>query len=276
MRTKTSAAVAVLLVLGLATPGAADVAAFRNGRLSIQIEALGTQYLLNAPASGTTSGAVHVVRGATTLTSFTLPGGSFSVTGVTVPVTNPLLAPITGLMGTFTNATGTFSQGPGGFGGTMGLRSPANTANPGIVAVCVVWPCADEFQAPVPVGLTVVGVGGEETIEDLITFTIGGAPWTMGTATVPVEGGQEVESGSLTVLGDGYLRVRLVTPIAIEIDTTGLPTEIPSLVAGFGLLSLEIAPVPEPGVGAAGIAGFGTLSFLARQRRRARRELDAA
>ncbi|HSJ97312.1 MAG TPA: MYXO-CTERM sorting domain-containing protein, partial [Myxococcota bacterium] len=92
-----------------------------------------------------------------------------------------------------------------------------------------------------------------------------GAPWTSGSASVPVEGGQEVETGSIDLLGDGYLRVRLVTPIAIEIHEP--PESIPSLIAAFGLLRFEIAPVPEPGGASGGLAGVGALSWLARRRR---------
>jgi hypothetical protein len=169
-------------------------------------------------------------------------------------------------VGTFENVGAAFwSQGGGEFGGTMGLRFPAAPSLPGVVDVCVFLACDAEFQPFVPVDLDVVGIGGEQTVQDLIDYTIAGAPWTSGTASVPVEGGEEVETGSIELLGDGYIRVRLVTPIAIEIHEP--PESIPSLIAAFGLLRLEIAPVPEPGGAAGGLAGAGALSCLARRRR---------
>lgn len=253
-------------LVGLAAPSAADVLPFRGGRLTIRIEALGDQYLLCAPAGGEVGGVVNAERTATTLTSFTLPAGSFSVTGVTVPVTNPALQPITGLIGSFVNSAGSFGPQGGGFlGGPMGLRFPPETAEPGLVEICILFAC-DEALQYIPVELGVVGIGGEETFEDLITFSITGGPWTTGTATVPVDGGQESETGSVTLLGDGYLDVRLVTPIAIEIDNSSLPG-IPAQIAAFGLLDLEIAPVPEPGAATAALAASAALAALARRRR---------
>jgi hypothetical protein len=268
MRATVSAAKLLLvglLLVGLAGPSAAVVVPFREGRLTIRIEALGEQYSLQAPAVGRTLGTVNVNRTATTLESFALPAGSFSVSGVTVPVTDPELQPITGLIGSFENEAGGFSSPGGTLGGTMGLRMPGDPEEPGIVEVCLLFSCEELILVEVP--LSVLGEGGQETVETLgFSFTLTGAPWTIGTVSVPVDGGEETESGSLSVLGDGFLRVRLVTPIAIGVDADA-PTGIPSQIAAFGLLDLEIAPAPEPDAAAAGIASAATLAALARRRR---------
>ncbi|MEB2345893.1 MAG: hypothetical protein OZ948_14275 [Deltaproteobacteria bacterium] len=255
----------VALAAGLAEPVAAVVVPFRAGRLTIRIDALGTSYSLIAPAQGTATGTVDVNRTATTLGSFTLQGGLLSAAGVTVPVTDPALQPITGLVGSFENEAGLFTSQSGTLGGTMGLRLPGSPAEPGIVGVCVIFACDESIPLEIP--LSVVGVGGEEEVPVLhLTFTLAGAPWTIGTASVPVEGGEVSESGSLAVLGSGWMRVRLVTPIAIGVDPAP-PGGIPAQIAAFGLLDLEIA-APEPGTAAAGATSLGTLSVLARRRRR--------
>lgn len=264
MRSAIAAGVAGLVLLALAAPSEAVVVPFRNGRLTLQVELNGSFYQLQAPAGAPATGTVNVNRTATTLSSFSIPAGALSVTGTTLDIDG--LFPVTGVIGTFANKAGSFSAtGGGGFGGSMGLSLPGSAAA-GLLAICVFEPCDSEFQEPVNVTLGVVGVGGTEVFDDILTFELTGGLWTIGTATVPVEGGQEIETGLLSVLNDGYMRVRLVTPVAIGIEDP--PPAIPSQIAAFGLLDLEIAPAPEPGAAAAGLAGIGGLSILVRRRRR--------
>lgn len=262
--------IGVALVVGLAAPAAAVVVPFRAGRLTIRVDLLGAQYSMWAPASGPATGTVNVNRTATTLGSFTLPAGSFSVLGATVPVADPRLQPITGLTGSFENEEGVFSSQGGTLGGTMGLSFPGYPAESAVLEVCLLHPC--EYFPPflLLIPLSVVGTGGQETgAFDEYSLTITGAPWTIGSASVPIQGGQATESGSLTVLPDGWMRVRLVTPIAIDWDGPDVPpTGIPAQIAGFGLLDLEIAPVPEPTAAGAGLASLTALSALAHRRRR--------
>lgn len=263
--------VCVALVGGLAAPASAAVVSFRAGRLAIRVDLLGAQYSMWAPQIGLETGTVDVDRTATTLSSFTLPAGSFSVLGAMVPVADPGLQPITGLIGSFANEEGVFSRQSGTLGGEMGLSFPGYPTESAILEVCLLFPCSDVFVLMIP--LAVVGTGGQETGESAgYSLTLTGAPWTIGSASVPIQGGQATESGSLTVLADGWMRVRLVTPIAIDWDgPDDPPTAIPAQVAAFGLLDLEIAPVPEPAAGGAGLASLAslaTLSALARRRRR--------
>jgi hypothetical protein len=276
MRTRTSAGIASLLFLfvlflfGLAAPSAADLVPFRNGRLTLRIEALETVSLLEAPAGAPATGTVDLTRTATTLSSLAIVAGALSVEGASVALSDPALDPIVELTGSFANEAATFSGSGSAFGGSMGLRHPANPAEPGVVGFCLFFPCDDPNQPDLEIPLGVVGIGGQDVVDDGVVVTITGAPWTIGSAVVPLEGGAEsVQSGSLTLLGDGYLRVRLVTPVSIEIDAPGFP-DIPSRLAAFGLLDLEVAPVPEPGPLAAGLAALGALAGVGATRGRSR------
>ena len=242
---------------------AARAAPFRAGRLRIELVALGEGYELTTE-SGIT-GTVAVQRSGNSITRLTLPTGAFSVVGDTTGV-EPDLSPVTGLIGSFANDAGVFTLQSGALRGSMGLHFPGFPSDPALLTICIqAAPCGG---LEVDVALDVVGVGGSDSFDvlSLLQVTMTGGTWTTGTVQVPVEGGTESRSGMIASLAGGWTRVRLVSPIEIELEQgPGSPTPPPtSQVAGFAILQLE---VPEPGATAAGAAALVALASLARRSR---------
>jgi len=150
---------------------------------------------------------------------------------------------------------------------------------PGGVRICLLAPCTTpSFTLPLTSGGLGAGVGGILTIQQATRrFSVFGAPWTVGTASVQV---QELTSAqqnlttttvvrqgfafgpsslpSSTVATNGILR--LVTPIAIRSDifTPNATT------AAFGTLTIRFVPEPSGFVlplatGVLALAGLGRL-----------------
>ncbi len=245
-----AALVASSLVLGATSPARAAELAF-TGSLAFQI---GSFESIAVPGSG-----VATVNGDGTgglLTQLSLPSGVFGVSGLSVPLG---LSPLSGVQVTAEAGTGSFSRVEGGLGGSLPIL--------GVARICLFAACGDDPPLTASLPLSVIGVGGTETVSvgGLLDLTISGSPWTTGAATV----GSAVMTGfargpllgiSSTAMPGGV--VRLVTPILIS---TGIPAS--PLVPAFGVLTVQF--VPEPGLLLMLGSGILTLVAIGRSRRRA-------
>lgn len=188
------------------------------------------------------------------LTQLSLPSGVFAVSGLSVPLNLP---PISGVAVTAEAGAGAFATDGGTLGGPMPIL--------GVARVCLFLACGDNPPVSLSLPLSVVGVGGSESVSFLVDLTISGSPWTTGMAVV----GSNAMSGfargplsgvSSTAMPGGL--VRLVTPILI---TTGLDAF--PLVPAFGILTVQF--VPEPGTLVLLSSGIVALVAFGRSQRRA-------
>ncbi len=253
MRSLHALLVAALPLFGLAAPAAAVPIAF-NGTLEV---VLGTFQPITVVAAGT----ANVTFSGGDITAIGLAGGTFA-TSVTIPVTDVAATPITQLsFRNLQNGPATFSTIPGGTinnnfvnnlsgtgSGTMALKGVANFGFfPGPL-----------FNLSVPFtsgGVNGVGLGGAIIMAQGggAGFSVRGAPWTTGTASI----------GTATVMGFvAGNTVQLVSPTFISATIGTLPGN-----PTFAVLTLTFAP--EPGtllLVALGVAGLALLGRRATHR----------
>ena len=241
MRTAPSLLVAVSVLLGLVAPSEAARLPIRNASLTILISDLAEFEIPRRP--GPSVLIVNGKRTETELLQLALPQRLFTLSTIATPVD---LDDVAGLgLSTVWNDVGDFSDASGGFGGTMAIR--------GFAWVCLLTACEFDFfpDPAISLPLDVVGVGGSQSKSlGALDVTWVGAPWTTGTASV----GSATETGSIAPApgGDGFLAVRLVTPVRFETNL-GAPYD---LIPAFGILAFE---VPEPGALALGLTAVATL-----------------
>jgi hypothetical protein len=231
-----------------------------TGRLTTVI---GTLPPLQATGSGTAT-----ISG-TSLTSLSLPGGSFPLTLLSLPVTDPAAAPVIGILAkNVNNGAGSFSGGPPS-NGKMALK--------GRTIVCLLGSgvgCSSTHSANLTVPFTLngtrgVGLGGAPIIvppKAGIRVTVNGHPWTAGTAAVNTGMGNVTvmgflhgpASGGAATAGQASGVVELVTPTLISTNI-GASATIPA----FAVLNIHFTAVPEPGTllllssGVVGLVVFG-------------------
>ena len=253
MRIVSSLLVAASAIVGLAVPSDAAPLPIRNASLSVRISDLAEFEIPRRP--GPSLLVVNGMRTETQLLQIALPQSLFTLSTIATPID---VDPVQGLgLSSVWNDTGSFTGAGGSLAGPMAIR--------GFAWVCLLNPC-DFGSVPDPaisLPLDVVGAGGSVS-EDLgfLQVTLLGAPWTTG----PVEVGSDMETGSIGAApgDDGFLAVRLVTPIRLETNL-----EPPNdLIPAFGILTFE---VPEPGTLALGLAAVGTLTAVGVSRVRHRR-----
>lgn len=253
-----SFAVAAFACFALVTTSDAAQLPIRNASLSVRISDLAELEIPQSPGSPVLS--VSGSRTETELLSLTLPADLFTVLGVSATITDPLISSlVAGVeMTDVRNDRGVFGPvGGGSIGGPMAIR--------GVFRICLFTICNDPGSSFVTLdsrATPVIGQTGTVAVDPggLLDLTVRGAPWTSGTAQV----GSDGETGSIGPApgDDGFLAVRLVTPIRIETDLTA-PFD---LIPAFGIASLE---VPEPAGLVLGLAAFGALTALGVSRRRA-------
>ncbi len=244
-----AALVASLLVLGAAGQARAAALEF-TGSLAFQI---GTFESIAIPGSG-----VATVNGDGTgglLTQLSLPSGVFGVSGLSVPLG---LSPISGVQVTAEAGTGSFSRDEGVLGGSMPILGAAR--------ICLFTACDGDPPLTASLPLSVVGVGGTETVSvgGFVDLTISGSPWTTGVAMAGSDEMTGFARGPLTGISSTAMPggvVRLVTPILIS---TGLDAS--PLVPAFGILTVQF--VPEPGALLLLSSGILTLVAIGHSRRR--------
>lgn len=241
MRTAPSLLVVVSVLLGLVAPSEAARLPLRNASLSIRISDLAEFEI--PQRAGPPPLVVNGQRTETELLQVVLPKRLFTLSTIATPVD---IDPVAGLgLSTVSNDRGNFSDAGGGLGGTMAIR--------GFAWVCLLTACEFDFfpDPAISIPLDVVGVGGSASKTlGVLDVTWVGAPWTTGAVSV----GTAVESGSVGPApgGDGFLAVRLVTPIRFE---TNLDAPY-DLIPAFGILAFE---VPEPGTLVLGLTAVATL-----------------
>lgn len=240
--------VAWLLAPAIASPARAALFDF-EGTLLVDL-GLGTP----SATTGTGVATVNASGGLGHLSSLSLPGGVFAGSTVTTPTTPPTVASI---LITLSNRSGVFTGGStaGTLGGVMPL--------PGMARVCLFFTnCEPSLQLIVPFTQNQtrgVGIGGEQPITN-DGFTLFGAPWTLGTASVSTANGavltqQGFAHGPASMTGLSSAAnlsgvVQLVTPVSVI-------TPFDTLVTGFGIARVHFVPQPAPlillGSGVAGL-----------------------
>lgn len=244
------------MAAGALAAGAAGAATLPvAGQLEIRIEKPGGGFI--AIGVGGTGAALASGTGAQ-LTGLALPAGLFATTALSVPVTDPSAAPFRGQVLTVMNAAGSFAATGGHLGGVMPLI--------GVERLCLFAPCSTPPPANLFVPLRVVGAGGLATRPGAIGPTVAGAPWTTGTAMLPIGAGMthtlmgfaHGPASATSSAGQASGVVQLVTPIVID---TGLPSE-PTLA--YGVLTLHF--VPEPGAACLLLLGVTAMALHGRSR----------
>jgi hypothetical protein len=217
-------------------------------------------------ATGTGVAAVNGSGGGLRLSSVAIGAGVFVTNTTSTQTPPPTTFPFAKIVASFSNAAGAFAVTPlpGSLRGPMAL--------PGSIQLCTDIDCGFAFTVPFTQGgSNGVGIGGS-TITAMAgtgtTISLRGASWRSGSSTIMTATGTHTSVGfvhgpasltSSTALTGGVLQ--LVTPIAITANTPAEPVEIPV----FGSLQLRL--VPEPGAGAALLAGAVAIALLGRRNR---------
>ena len=205
-----------------------------------------------AVISGAGTAIANGSSGGSHVHSLALAGSTFATSGLLLPITDPAAFPIQGMLLTAQNGAGTFSDGGGTLGGVMPLAGAAR--------FCLFGPCSSPVaNASIP--LSVVGLGGAQTVGVVSPVTVIGAPWTTGTAAVGTLTAMGAAHGpasgtSSTFTPGGHLQ--LVTPIYIYSGFEVLPA--------FATLTIDF--VPEPATLLLLGGGVAALAFAGRARYR--------
>jgi hypothetical protein len=231
-------------------------------------------------ATGTGVAAVNGSGGGLRLSSVAIGAGVFVTNTTSTQTPPPTTFPFAKIVASFSNAAGAFAVTPlpGSLRGPMAL--------PGSIQLCTDIDCGFAFTVPFTQGgSNGVGIGGS-TITAMAgtgtTISLRGASWRSGSTTISLRGASW-RSGSSTIMtatgthtSVGFVHgpasltsstaltggvLQLVTPIAITANTPAEPVEIPI----FGSLQLRL--VPEPGAGAALLAGAVAIALLGRRNR---------
>jgi hypothetical protein len=214
-----------------------------------------------------TTGASVVVNGSAAgphVASLGLAAGEIATSSRIEPITDPAAFPIRGLQLTAANEAGLFAETTGGrLAGAMPLA--------GALRVCLFMPCSAAV-ANLSIPLAPVGGGGEAYATGAVSVTVMGAPWTTGTASVPLPIATYTAkgfahgplSGTTSTAEPGGV-LQLVTPVRIG---TSIPGD-GQFIAMFGVLTLTVVPEPEVGV----LLASGMLLIAAARRAAARRRI---
>jgi hypothetical protein len=265
--------VAGMMVVGLAGSVQAAVLGW-EGTLSIQIGDLPPNVGTGASiANVTTTGGNH-------LATLGIAGG-IGLSG-TVPVTDPDATPVKSIRGTLVLGSGTLLPISGGGPLALGILPVTGTAK-----ICIILiDCSFFLALPLTAGGTRgVGLGGDPvTVGGFdvggLAFSIQGAPWTLGVASVAdtlftpngSTAGTTVETRAGFAHGPASLTsstaavsgvVQLVTPIVVS---SSLGASQYTRIPGFGVLTLHFVPEPASAL----LVGLGVIALGVAGRRRRR------
>jgi hypothetical protein len=234
-----------LAALALAPASSAAVLPFES-RLELEL----TNLSITIAGSGVAT--VNGSGGGLHLDTLDLGAGGLGGGPITILVTDPGAAPIVGLQLTVTNDAGHFDRTSGALGGVMGI--------PGVLKNCLFeGPGCGNAVANLSVPLDVIGAGGSTFVEGPVSLTVGGAPWTTGTASIGTFTTRGFAHGpatgtSTTAQPGGS--IKLVTPIFIRTNI-GVGVTLES----WAKLTIEFVPEPTTlvliGAGIAGLAWRG-------------------
>lgn len=226
MKTRTASLLAIACLLGSTSVASAASLPF-TGTLTIQIAAL-APITINGAGTAT----VNASGGGVHLNLLSLAASAFETSMLVVDITNPTAFPLNGLQITGGNAAGTFM-------GSSGQIPLFGTAK-----VCLFAECGSAV-ANLSVPLGAIGNGGTGFATGIVKVSVFGAPWSLGTVSVPT--GMITAMGfrhgpasgtSSTAAPSGELQ--LVTPILISTSIGAFES-----VPGFAVMRLHF--VPEPG-----------------------------
>jgi hypothetical protein len=239
MQARLVAPLSLLALLAAASPARAATLPFTS-TLSIQVASLAS-WVVSGSGVATLNGS----SGAGHLTALALPSSPWATSGAIADYTDPSVFPIAGLKVTMHNGAGSFTSS----GGIMPLLGTAK--------ICLYGACDSTTNiSNLSIPLTLVGQGGITIVRGAVNLTIGGSPWTVGTAAV----------GTLTVMGGLAPLSNTAAPsgMVILVSPFFVATHIGafSLIPGVATLTLQF--VPEPGTLALLATGIGGLVLLGR------------
>jgi hypothetical protein len=247
MRKLSALAIGIVLLLGAEASRAALASA--TGQVELKILNL-------APVEIPSTGAAITLNGTGGfghLTKLDIPAGKFQVEGGLLDVTDPGSAPIKGVQVTLANQPGAFAgSGGAGFTGIMAIQ--------GFAKVCLFALCPAAV-ANLSVPLAVVGSAGTQVATAAVNLTVGGAPWTTGTAVIGTNtmmGG--VGPASNTASPGGH--IQLVSPVFLSTNIGAS-----AIVPVFVIMNVTI---PEPGqllLMSATIAALAACGFVKSRQR---------